>query len=82
MAENKSEKTAILESLDEETKENTEPSCLQKCKGLMLSFVWVMGVVISASCVTLLKRQVPDFELNFLRCATVFVLLSVGMLGG
>ena len=36
--------------------------------------------VLSAVCVQLLERKIPDFELNTFRCGTGFILFSLGFL--
>ena len=56
-------------------------SYFQKSKGMFAAFIWVLTVVVSASCVTLLRRQVPDFELNVARCGTAFLVAAIILIG-
>ena len=58
----------MTEDEDEERKD--EISSLQKCKGIVAASTDVLMMVISVTCVQLLERKVPDFELNTIRQAT------------
>ena len=49
-------------------------------KGIMAAFGWVVFAVTSTACVQLLKRKVPDFELNTLRIGVAFVAFSFALL--
>ena len=69
--------TENLELLNKVDLNREDISQLQKLKGMVAAFAWVFTAVGSASCVTLLERQVPDFELNIARCSTAFIISSL-----
>ena len=66
--------------LDANEKEgNTDkksPTNWEKLKGSASVLVSVLMEVISATCVQLLRRSIPDMELNTMRFATAFILIS------
>ena len=46
----------------------------------MAAFVWVLFAVTSTACVQLMRRNVPDFELNTLRIGVAFVAFSFALI--
>ena len=50
---------------------------VKKLKGIMAAFGWVLMAVTSATCVQLLKRSIPDFQLNTMRIGVALVAFSI-----
>ena len=70
----------ILPRDDEAEEDKDGVSSFRKCKGLVAAFTDVLMMVVSVTCVQLLERKVPDFELNAIRQATgvlFFFIVSV-----
>ena len=65
---------------DSEKEGNTDkksPTNWEKLKGSAAVLVSFLMEVISATCVQLLRRCIPDMELNTMRFATAFILISI-----
>ena len=60
----------LIVTEEEDSKNINSLNVTKKLKGIMAAFVWVLFAVTSTTCVQLLKRKVPDFELNTLRIVT------------
>ena len=88
-----SEKTPILEYMSESrSKKDNEngissddemksySTYIWKIIAIMAGFLCICLHVLSAVCVQLLERKIPDFELNAIRCGTGFILFSLGFL--
>ena len=61
-------------------KDNNAKSYLESLKGIIAVFSVVILNTISASCVQLLGRRIPDFELNTFRSAVPLIFLSIGLI--
>ena len=69
-----------LESLfHKEEKEDDEVTCYQRFKRLAASFVSIPMVVISSTCIQLLERKMPDFELTSIRMICALILSGLGL---
>ena len=73
------DKKEISKLLNEDTKEQEKKtSCVVKLKGIFFVFTWVPLMIASTTSVQLLERQIPDLELNTMRCAVAAVLFTLG----
>ena len=61
-------------------KDNNAASYLESVKGIIAVFSVVILNTISASCVQLLGRRIPDFELNTFRSVVPLIFLSIGLI--
>ena len=61
-------------------KDNNSKSYLESVKGIIAVFSVVILNTISASCVQLLGRRIPDFELNTFRSVVPLIFLSIGLI--
>ena len=52
---------------------------IDKIKGLLAKLLEVLLYVVSATCVQLLKRKIPDFELNTFRFGITFLMFLLKM---
>ena len=60
-----------------EKKEDSErKGCIHRFKGVVAAFGAVMFYVSSGTCVQLLNRRIPDFELNTIRSAVSLLAYS------
>ena len=69
----------ILATKDKD-KKKTRSFYIDKGKGILSSFVTVFTSIISAVCVQLLERTIPDLELNTLRCSTAAIFCTLKLL--
>ena len=61
-------------------KDNNATSYLESVKGIIAVFSVVILNTVSASCVQLLERRIPDFELNTFRSVVPLIFLSIGLI--
>ena len=73
-----SEKAPILP--EEETSETKEASLSQRIRGVIAEFGIVLFTVMSTSSIQLLRREIPDLELNAFRFTSALVFACVAIL--
>ena len=61
-------------------RDHNSKSYLESVKGIIAVFLVVILNTISASCVQLLERRIPDFELNTFRSVVPLLFLSIGLI--
>ena len=77
------EEMSLLNVVQNEEKSepgNKPPSYLRRVSGILAVFAAVLMIVTSATCVQLIQRRIPDFELNTIRFLISFVSLSIGFI--
>ena len=77
------EKEHLVEHKSQETNDNdssnrqeTGFNVYYKALAFVSAFLYVGCIILSGICVQLLERSIPDFELNFIRCLTGFIVFS------
>ena len=73
-------KLIVTKEEDSKNINNLHANVTKKLKGIMAAFGCVVLAVTSTTCAQLLKRKVPDFELNTLRIGVPFVAFSFALL--
>ena len=61
-------------------KDNIAKSYLESVKGIIAVFSVVILCTVSATCVQLLGRRIPDLELNTFRCGIPLIFYSIGLI--
>ena len=77
----KNEKSVKIENLLDEEKLEEQKKIIKenycdRLKGLCAAFGTVVMMVVSAACVLLLGRNIPDFELNAVRYSEAFIFFA------
>ena len=61
-------------------KKSNATSYLESVKGIIAVFSVVILYTVSATCVQLLERRIPDLELNLFRCGIPLIFYSIGLI--
>ena len=73
----------LLEKSDdseESERNNDDVSYSTKVKGILATLVQVILTMLSATCCQLLRRRIPDFELNTMRCFAGLMFMIFGLM--
>ena len=65
-----------MESILEKKGDSERKGCIHRFKGVVAGFGAVMFYMSSGTCVQLLNRRIPDFELNTIRSAVSLLAYS------